>query len=251
MSESRAVRRPSLALLALEAPRAAGELGLFAAARPLLARAPRGDGHPVLVLPGFGAADRSTGPLRGFLRSLGYHVHGWRLGRNLGPDARTIEGIGRRLEYVLTEHGRQPMSIVGWSLGGIYAREIARRAPEAVRQVITLGSPFRPIFDEESYPAAALRAVGRRAYRPDTHERLVVPTTAIFSRSDGIVPWRSARDDDGEQAESIEVIASHCGLAHHPAVLWAIADRLAQPAGEWKPFRPSGPWAAVYPVRRP
>lgn len=182
----------------------------------------------MLVLPGFTADDLSTRPLRRFLRSLGYQVHGWGLGRNVGPTPRILDGIAARAREV---HGRtgEHFSIVGWSLGGIYAREIARRTPESVRQVITLGSPFGMVAG---------------ASRP-----LRVPTTAIFSRSDGVAPWQRCREDDGAQRQSIEVVGSHCGLGHHPAVLHVIADRLAQPHGAWTPFRARGIWRPFFPSR--
>src|SRR5438270_3419528 len=133
---------------------------------PLLLRAPRSDGHPVLVLPGFTASDVSTRVLRGYLRDLGYHVHAWRLGRNLGPNRETIDGLRRRVRELADRH-QQPMSVVGWSLGGIYAREIARTTPRGVRMVITMGSPIRlrdrrasnagPLFDTVRAGAADYR----------------------------------------------------------------------------------------------
>jgi len=242
-------RRPSLVLLALEGPRAAGELGMLAAFRPMLARAPRGDGHPVLVLPGLQADDRSTMPLRRFLSALGYAVHGWGLGINRGPDEATVEGIRQRVGDLSVRHGGRAMSLVGWSLGGIYAREIARRNPSVVRQVITLGSPFRHVPGEESHPAAFIRAMsgGRWTERSLDEGPLPVPATAVFTRTDGVVPWRASQADDAPRAENVEVVSSHCGLGHHPAVLWTVADRLAQPAGEWRPFRATGAWALLYP----
>jgi pimeloyl-ACP methyl ester carboxylesterase len=203
------------------------------------------------VLPGFTADDLSTRPMRRFLRDLGYHVHGWRLGRNVGPTGAIINGLRARFGELAERYGGEPISVVGWSLGGIYAREIARSAPEAVRQVITLGSPFRNTPGEESHPAAAVRAVARSrgvSTRLD-QSPLPVPSTAIFTRTDGVVPWRASHNDDGERAESIEVVGSHSGLGHHPAVLWAIADRLAQPPGEWVPFRPTRPWRTAFPSR--
>src|SRR5687767_12308160 len=204
------------ALLALEAPRAAGEIGLLAAAAPLLALSPRGDGHTVLVMPGLGASDLSTRPLRRFLRSLGYDVHGWGLGRNAGPSARMLDGVAKRFTDL---HGRGglPISIVGWSLGGVFGRRVARMNPEAVRQVVTLGSPFRMMSGT-------------------TSASLGVPSTAVFSKTDGIAPWQSCCDASGPTCESIEVVGSHCGLGHHPAVLHVVADRLAQPVGQWEPF---------------
>jgi pimeloyl-ACP methyl ester carboxylesterase len=183
------------------------------AAGPVLATAPRGDRHRVLVLPGFLADDRSTRPLRWFLRRLDYRVSGWRIGRNLGPTDRIIDGMLERFE-ALTVDGA-PMSLVGWSLGGIYARELARRFPEAVRQVITLGSPIG---------------------LTDLTAPIPVPSSAIYSRADGIVAWPASRQLDGPQAESIEVSGSHCGLGHNPSVLRIVAERLAQPGGAWAPY---------------
>src|SRR5918998_641019 len=138
---SGALKQPTLVRVLLES-RAVLEFGAFAASAPALQLAPKGDGHPVLVLPGLAASDESTRPLRWFLRSRGYHTHGWRLGRNTGPSDRIRKGLRDRVRGIADQHGR-PISLVGWSLGGIYAREIARLAPDAVRQVITLGSPFR------------------------------------------------------------------------------------------------------------
>lgn len=246
------MRRPPLGLLALEAPRAAAELALFGAARPLLARAPRGDGHPVLVLPGFTADDASTAVLRRFLRGLGYYVHGWRLGRNL-PGPHLAERLQARLAELTGRHAEERLSVVGWSLGGIYAREIARRAPDRVRQVITLGSPFRDVPGEESHPNRFVRRFSDRPVpRSVDQSPLAVPSTAIFSRSDGVVPWRASRGIDGPDSESVEVVGSHVGLGHHPAVLWVVADRLAQPAGTWAPFTPprGARWRALFPTTR-
>ena len=240
---SQRVRRPSRLLLAAEAPRALGELALLQAARPLLARAPRGDGHPVLVLPGMAADDRSTVPLRRFLRGLGYRVHGWRLGTNV-PSPEMIDRLRDRLADLRSRDPR-PMSIVGWSLGGIYARGIAIASPDAVRSVVTLGSPFRSVPGQESNAAPLARLWGagapggsrRREDRP-----LPVPSTSVFSRSDGIVPWRACVDAASGPHETIEVIGSHCGLGHHPAVLFVVADRLAQAPGHWHPMQIPAAW---------
>src|SRR5438552_9628804 len=137
------MRPPSPALLALEG-RAWLEFAALLPALPFLARAPRGDGHPVLVLPGWMASDLSTRALRWFLRDRGYHVHGWRLGRNVGATAPIREGLGRRFLELRDRHARK-LTLLRWSLGGIFARELARRFPDDVRQVITLASPFRDV----------------------------------------------------------------------------------------------------------
>jgi hypothetical protein len=235
---------PSAALLALEA-RAWLEFASLIPALPVLQAAPRGDGHPVLVLPGWLASDTSTRALRWFLRDRGYHAHGWRLGRNHGPTSEIVSGLAARLGALRARHGRR-ISLVGWSLGGIYARELARRRPDDVRQVITLASPFR---DPDATSALITRLAGRRPPRaPDVIERLrsplPVPTTAIYSRTDGIVAWQSCVEPRGPQSESVEVGTSHCGMGHHPAALLVIANRLAQPDGAWRHFEPRG-WSRL------
>lgn len=189
--------------------------------------------------------------MRWFLRDRGYFTHGWRLGRNLGPTDRMIEGMRERVQALLEQHG-QRITIIGWSLGGIYAREIARGAPDAVRQVITLGSPFRltghrgasnaePLFKLVS-PMWHDNASPEHLESEDRRPRLPVPATAVYTRTDGVVPWPSCVESTGPRRESIEVKGSHSGLGHHPAVLLTIADRLAQPEGTWHPFRPSATW---------
>ena len=232
-------RRPHPLLVAGEAPRAVAELAWFGASRRMLARAPRGDGHPVLVLPGLMASDRSTGPMRSFLGSLGYDVIGFQLGRNV-PTPELMVRLRDRLSDLRIQDGR-PTSIVGWSLGGIYARQIARQAPDWVRLVVTLGSPFRRVEGEESVTAPVMRAMAARGRveRPRFSAGdvpLPVPSTSIFSRTDGVVPWRACLDTIGGPHETLEVTGSHCGLGHHPAALWAIADRLAQATGAWRPM---------------
>lgn len=231
-------KRPHPLLTATEAPRAVAELAWFGASRRLLDRAPQGDGHPVLVLPGFLASDRSTGPMRAYLTRLGYDVIPFDLGRNI-PTPELIEGLRDRLADLRIRDGRMT-SIVGWSLGGIYARQIARLTPDWVRQVVTLGSPFRRVPNEESSAAPLYRAMTARSGRvrvpaPDDSQ-LPVPSTSIFSHSDGVVPWRACLDSAYGRHETLEVIGSHCGLGHHPAALWVVADRLAQPAGHWRPM---------------
>jgi hypothetical protein len=194
----------------------------------------------VLVFPGFLATDVSTLPLRWVLRRLGYRVHRWGLGRNLGPGERVVTGIRSRFEDLCGRYeGR--VSLVGWSLGGIYARELGRRAPDRVRQVITLASPFRNV---DASNVRRLRSLTRPSERigqgsaldSRLREPLSVPSTAIWSRTDGIVAGRSCVEDDGPRRESVEVETSHCGMGFHPAALLVIADRLAQPESEWRPF---------------
>jgi pimeloyl-ACP methyl ester carboxylesterase len=236
---------PRRGLLFLEG-RALLELAACLPAYPFLRRAPRGDGHPVLVLPGFLASDFSTRTLRRFLRSRGYSAHGWKLGVNLGPTPELAAAMVERLQELRERHERR-VSLVGWSLGGIYVRELARRFPTDVRQVITLASPFRDV-DAINVPRF-LRALAERRPLPDQHayravlaEPLPVPSTAIYSRSDAIAAWHSCRESEGPLSENIEVESSHLGMGHHPVVLLAIADRLAQPEGAWRRFQPPAGW---------
>ncbi len=232
--------------------RAAAEYGLLMAALPLRHLLPRGDGHPVLVLPGLLADDGSTWTLRRILREQGYRVHGWRLGRNLGPTAATVTGLQNRLRDVHRRYD-SPVSVIGWSLGGIYARNLARDTPSAVRQVITLGSPFRLSHESQSRAGRAfnryahLHVVPRELPLESGVDALPVPATSIYSRYDGIVAWQACVDAPSERAENIAVVGSHLGFGHHPAVIWAVADRLAQPRGRWAPFRPPHSIRHLYP----
>ena len=240
---------PSRALLLLEI-RAVWELGAFFAMAPMLRLAPAGDGHPVLVLPGLAASDVSTQGLRAFLSDRGYAAHGWQLGRNAGPRPGVEAALQRRLAELHERHGRK-VSIIGWSLGGIFAREVARRAPQQVRSVITLGSPFagepRASNAWRVYEALSGLEVDAHPWREAMKQPPPVPSTAIFSRSDGIVAWQGCLERQSPTTENIEVEGSHSGLGHHPAVLYAIADRLAQPEGAWRPFDRSGLRRFVYP----
>jgi pimeloyl-ACP methyl ester carboxylesterase len=213
-------------LLLAEAPRAVFESLTLRPARPLLRRAPRGDGHPVLVLPGFMAGDDSTRAIRRTLRGLGYRAHPWLLGRNLGVQDRLWGQLAERVEGLHQRYGRR-LSLVGWSLGGVYAREIAKQLPARVRQVVTLGSPFGTTAWATKTP-------------PDQ------PSTSVFSKTDGIVHWRSCLEPETDHTENIEVPGSHCGLGFNALALYAMADRLAQREGSWRPFDRSGWRRVVY-----
>jgi pimeloyl-ACP methyl ester carboxylesterase len=233
--------------------RAVAEYGLFIAALPLRQLLPVGDGHPVLVLPGLLADDRSTWTLRRVLRDLGYRVHGWRLGRNLGPTAATVTGLQNRLLDLRSRYASE-VSVIGWSLGGIYARILARDTPAAVRQVITLGSPIRLADESQSRASRAfnryahLHVVPRELPLESGLDTLPVPATSIYSRYDGIVAWQACLDPPSARAENIAVVGSHLGFGHHPAVIWAVADRLAQPLGGWAPFRAPAVLRPLYPL---
>ena len=180
----------------------------------------RGDGHAVLVLPGLGGNDASTAPLRWFIDRLGYRSYGWGLGVNRGFGRHVTDGLDQLLAAT---HENGPVSLIGWSLGGVHAIDLARRRPHAVRSVVTLGSPL----------------VGRRHPLPD------IPTTSVYSRSDAIVGWRASLLPRRALCENVEVRSSHLGLGHNPAVAVVVADRLAQQPESWQPFQPprwARPW---------
>lgn len=235
-------RPPGWVRLALEW-RAPAEFGASLAALPWLAASPRGDGHPVLVLPGFMASDLSTRPLRRLLRGLGHDAQGWRLGRNLGPRGGVLATLQARVLELADRHGG-PVSLVGWSLGGLYARGLAKAVPEAVRAVVTLGTPFAGTPRATNAWRLYRWVNGRDPSVPRGYEDLrtppPVPTTSIWSRSDGIVAWQCSVERPGPLAENIVVPASHAGLGVNPLALHALADRLAQPAGGWRPFERRG-----------
>jgi pimeloyl-ACP methyl ester carboxylesterase len=239
-------------LFVTDPARAMAEFGLLVAALPLRQLLPVGDEQPVLVLPGLLADDDSTWALRRILRDLGYRVHGWRLGRNLGPTAATVTGLQNRLIDLRSRYDSE-VSVIGWSLGGIYARILARDTPTAVRQVITLGSPIRLAHERQSRARRAydryahLHVLPRELPLESGADALPVPATSIYSRYDGIVAWQACLDVPSARAENIAVVGSHLGFGYHPAVIWAVADRLAQPLGDWAPFRPPATLRPLYP----
>lgn len=246
------VSRPSIGLLLSEPVRGLHGFATMPLAAPWLLSAPRGDGHGVLVLPGLLASDVSTSVLRRFVRRLGYHAVGWNLGRNKGPTERVVGELPRALS-ALAERTGQPVSLIGWSLGGIYARELARQRPEQVRQVITLGSPFGMTDDRQSH---ADRVYRRRAHKHAAdgvppRERLAdpigVPSTAVFSRYDGIVAWQACTGAETDLHENVEVRCAHLGFGNDPATLWLVADRLAAPTGRRERFSPPDRLRAHYP----
>jgi pimeloyl-ACP methyl ester carboxylesterase len=231
--------------------RALFEMASFYALGGLMRQLPKGDGHPVLVLPGFMATDRSTLPMRRLLSDLGYETHGWGLGRNMRIDASREADMNALLKDIFAKNGRK-VTIIGWSLGGVFAREIAKAAPEYVRQVITLGSPIsndrghsnaRRLFEYLNGKEPEPLKAGR--YQK-LDEAPPVPTTSILTRTDGVVNWRGSVQKPGGQTENIVVHASHIGLGVNPSVMLAIADRLAQAEGTWKPFDRGGLRALLF-----
>lgn len=258
-SATTAIRHPppSPWLAAAELPRAVSEMTLLAASvAGLLHSAPRGDGHPVLVLPGLLAGDRSTAALRGILGKLGYDARPWGLGRNRGPHVIGANGeqLDARVLAIFEETGKK-VSLVGWSLGGVFARLLARRMPGRIRQVITLGSPFLDNGDATNAAKVFELASGTKRDNPANRAMSAelaapsgVPSSAIYSRSDGVCAWQVCREDAAVRRESIEVYGSHCGLGVNPSVIYAVADRLAQADGSWTPFEPRGWTSWAFPA---
>ncbi len=244
----KAASPPSLWLALLEAPRVLTEASTLIPTRGFLSNLPAGDGHTVMTLPGFLATDRSMSVMRDYLTKWGYDARPWQLGRNTGIDRqRALEKLlDQRLKTLFEECGRK-VSLVGWSLGGLFAREMARRNPQYVRSVITLGSP---IGDPKATSIWRLYefVTGISLQDRDIRKRIDllrhpiprVPVTAIYSKSDAIVSSQIASVPVGEEAENIAVTTSHFGMGFNPVVLFALADRLRQVEGDWAPFEISG-----------
>ncbi|HEX2543191.1 MAG TPA: alpha/beta hydrolase [Caldimonas sp.] len=235
-------RGPGPLHVLLEA-RAPLELASLVVAMPWLRRVPRGDGHAVMVFPGMGAGDITTAPLRRFLRGLGYAAETWGQGVNLGPRSGVLERCVDDVQRFADRHGG-PVSLVGWSLGGVYAREMAKLHPARTRAVVTLGTPFsghpKATNAWRLYELLSGHRVGDARLMAHVRRPPPVPTTSIFSRSDGIVAWRCSLNEPGPMTENIEVPSSHVGMGMNPLALYALADRLAQPAGGWRPFDAAG-----------
>lgn len=246
------VKRPSLFLLATEGGRAIAELGLFYVAKTITKQEPEGNGEPVLVIPGFMTTDKATRPIRSFLKDLGYNAYGWEQGRNYGSYKLVVQAMERAKE-LYRKHGKK-VNIIGWSLGGIYAREIAREIPEMINQVITLGSPFGGLKEDNNVAWLYHMISGEEV--KDIDDSLLkdilipppVPVTAIYTKGDGIVSWEHCMEqEENANVQNVEVQGSHCGLAFNIAALQCIVNRLSQSKTSWEPFRPSSIQAKLYP----
>lgn len=223
--------------------------------RRKIAIAPTANPQVVMLLPGFGAHPMRMRYLARQMEAAGHTAKRWGLGFNWGPTQQNFDAVEERLLQLHARHGRKVV-LVGWSLGGLYARLLARRMPAQVRQVITLGSPITDkgratnageIFEFVSGTARTDRA--NRALLDELATPCPIPSSALYSRSDGVCAWQVCREKPGAQRENIEVYGSHCGLGVNPSVIFAVADRLAQTEGQWRPFAPRG-WASwVFPAR--
>ncbi|WP_298828233.1 alpha/beta hydrolase [uncultured Piscinibacter sp.] len=256
--------RPSPAHSALEW-RALIELAALPGALPVLMRAPRGDGHPVLLLPGFMGSELSLVGLQLFLRNRGYAVETWGLGRNIGFHAKHAKALEQKIRYLRHKTGRK-VSLVGWSLGGVFALYGAHQVPDCVRSVVTLGSPVS-VDPEGSASPPLVKAMYRliahpmgptaHAMQPQAKKLrekkdLPMPLSCLYSLGDGVVPPQEATiEGDPSRHENIRVPGSHIGLGFNALVLWIVADRLSQPEGHWRRFRPSGPMGRLYRLLTP
>ncbi len=238
--------------------RAFFELGALYASMPMLSSTlPKGDGHSVITLPGFMATNNSTVPMRRLLGQLGYDALGWDSGRNVRVNEQLIGRLERQLKDANEDSGAK-VSLVGWSLGGVLARELAKLHPDRVRFVISLGSP---ITDDRNHTNAARLF---KFFNGDEPEKIrggrftgldvapPVPTTSILTKTDGVVHWRGSvqcpkKTSSEHPTENIQVYASHCGLGVNPSVMIALADRLAQPEDEWMPFEAHPRHAWMFP----
>lgn len=220
---------------------------------PLLRKVPKGDGQPVLIIPGFMTGDNATFVMRRYLNEQGFATYAWGQGRNPGLRFDIYEKLEQQIEEIYEAEG-QKVSIVGWSLGGLYARILGHKLPSKVRQVITLGSPFALnntfATDEVGVSGPVIKLYERLNPNLKT-DPLVngepiwetpppVPSTAIYSEDDGIASWRYCVDNVAERAENIRIFGSHMGLTHNPFAFYAIADRLSQPMQKWQPFEAKG-----------
>ncbi len=200
---------------------------------PQLLRAPRGDGRPILLLPGYGADEGSMRPLGRYLRFLGYEVYEWGQGRNRGDVDHYVQAVGERVAGLHAELGGKTLTLIGWSLGGVIARETARLHAPYVREVITLGTP---IIGGPKYTAVAKRFARASdmdldKFELEVHERnaagISQPVTSIYSKLDGVVGWRASVDTYNRQARNIEVLSSHFGIGANGRVWHLIAEILS------------------------
>lgn len=233
-------RQAQFNLFRLLEPRAVLEWQSFFALKPLLKRLPKGDGHAVVVFPGFVSSDRATRPLRGLLKDLGYDSHGWGLGTNLLFNEALESEMIALVNEVYEKSGRK-VSLVGWSLGGLYAREVAKACKGKIRCVITLGSPISGNA-AHSNAHSLFQAINGKPSKIDVsryhslNSPPEVPTTSIYSKTDGVVAWEGSVQKRGEFTENVEVPASHLGIGVNPFAMYVVADRLAQKEQQWARF---------------
>jgi len=211
--------------------------------RRLARMVPEGDGHRVILVPGFTASDRAMGQLRRFLNDCGYRAEGWGQGRNTGLNQEGIDTLVNTVKNQAKE-SRDKVTLIGWSGGGMYARAAATQAPDSVRQVITLGTPFKMTEDTLEYLPEGIHKLHERlsAEEGEAQEEIEniwnkappVPSTSIFSERDALAPWPFCLDHRDRHSENIHVSGSHAGMPFNPFIYHIIADRLSQ--DRWRPF---------------
>lgn len=201
---------------------------------PSVLAAPRGDKRPIMLVPGYMAGDGYMRPLALYLHALGYRARGWGLGRNQGDVDHYVPLVAERLADLMRERPQDSAyTLVGWSLGGCIAREVARLAPDTVREVITFGTPLSggPKYTAPGRIYANRKGIDLDLFEEDIHQRnsqgLKQPLTAIYSRGDGIVEWRASLDYYNRHTRHVQVRGTHLGLGYNPAVWRIIAERLA------------------------
>jgi hypothetical protein len=235
------------------------EMALLPASLPLLMEAPHGDGHPVLLVPGFMAGESTLIGLKLMLQNKGYDVHTWGLGRNMGFRSKHANALPQKIRHLHYTTGKK-VSLVGWSLGGVFSMYGAQNSLDCVRSIITLGSPISVDASGSQSPSAVKAlyrlvshrlGAGAHVMQPKVkvmreRRRLAIPTSCLYSLSDGVVPPQEATiDGDPALHENIQVPGSHIGLGFNGIVLSIVADRLAQPENQWKPFAAKGLLARV------
>ena len=239
------IKRPSIAKFLGEHVKIWWELVKYRPFRKNYQPEAKGDKHPVLVIPGFLAGDFSTKSLRNFINKLGYRAYPWELGRNLG-DIRQLNDLLRKIETLSQKHETK-VSLVGWSLGGVYARQLAKEKPELIRQVITMGSPFAGIR-EPNNAAFLFKLLNNRREIEEKDQHWIedipapapVPTTAMYSKDDGIVPWEVCMEPEEDAThQNIEILGVHLAMGHNPTVWVVVEDRLQYNADNWVTFDPA------------
>ncbi len=241
--ENSAVKRPSLILGLTEGVRAMVDFGWYLPYRVFNKKEENGDGHPVLILPGFLGSDFSTIPLRSFIHKLGHKVYGWGAGRNYA-NTNYVDLLIEKVERIYKRH-QEPITIVGWSLGGIYARQIAKHNPDIIRQIIVMGSPFKGLTEPNNLnwmyellkKSKIVTEELDEELKADIPKPAPVPTTAIFTKEDGVVPWELCLEEQDNWHQNVQVRGSHLGLGVNPLVLEIIEDRLKLDKSNWHYFK--------------
>ncbi len=226
------IRPPSVFKQALEGRVALEAAALLAQLPMLRLQAERGTG-PVMVLPGFMADDGSTWLLRRFLNSLGYTAVGWEAGVNRGPMHSLLDELLPRIEKIANQASR-PVQLIGWSRGGILARELARRDVRGVRSVMTMGTPIQGGLSASSIGFWVLQssnltpAQGAQLQRERERVPILCPVHSIYSKSDGVVAWQASVDAHNVHVEHHEVVSSHVGMGCNADVFLLLARLLSK-----------------------